>query len=244
MLAVPSKSPNRISAPLLLWLDGLVRGLEQEELDRDLGVDVDLAHERPDAAPDGSFDDRDEVRRHRLPEGSAGGDDLFDAAGIDQRPLSRREDVLQQAEDVVVMDVGLGPGRTPPEHARVQLHDLAGDLGRARPSLGAPRVGLEGSGSISWVHTAPDAVGVSASAEDRGTDRQSLPFKEPFASASSCRDLGDLAPNRRGRDCAWHVPSRRRGTQAFPAYSCIETLYSWTHCGRASVRATLDGSAC
>src|SRR5947208_11829931 len=72
---------------------------EQEELDCHVGVAVDLAHEGARRAADDRRDRVDELMPQRVLEGGADLPNEIALAGLDQRALHGREDVLHHAHD-------------------------------------------------------------------------------------------------------------------------------------------------
>ena len=82
-------------------------GLEQEELDRDVGVRVDLAHVGADATIQRRLDDVGELLAHRGLEARADVMDRRRPADLDQRALDDGEAALEDAEHGVVDEEGL-----------------------------------------------------------------------------------------------------------------------------------------
>src|SRR4051794_11015389 len=113
--------------------------IEDEHLDRHLGIEVRLAHEGADAPPGGRLDGRDEAVAQHVVEGVARLADLVGAAGGDQRALRGGEHVFEDDEHVVLGHVGAGARRAAPEVLGVEPDDGVGD-GRAGGSAVAGQV--------------------------------------------------------------------------------------------------------
>ena len=128
------RSRPAIRIPLRRCWGGTGGGLplrrEQEELDRQSGLQVHLADQRPDLPTGDLLDDGDELGLHGLLKRRPRRVNVLPFPGHDQRPLGRGEDLLEDRERVIAGDVGLRPRRAPAVQPRVQLHDLARDQRR------------------------------------------------------------------------------------------------------------------
>jgi len=111
------------------------RSARDEDLAEHVGVLLVAAHE-PDHAPArGLLDDGLEAVAHDLLERHPLEDHLMAAAGVAQRLLDAREAAAQQADDEIVLVVGLRARRTPAVELLEERDDPVGDGGE---NLAAP----------------------------------------------------------------------------------------------------------
>src|SRR5256885_3853897 len=80
---------------------------EQEDLDRDVVLDVGLAEEGPHGASGRLLHDARELLGHALLEAAPDVLDRLALTALYQRPLGAREALLQDHRDQIVGDVGL-----------------------------------------------------------------------------------------------------------------------------------------
>src|SRR2546427_2666187 len=122
----PSSSPLDLPRPLarlvaLLGLGDLdgaepfERAVDEEDLHRDVGLDVGLAEEREDLAAGQLFDRLPVPLGHDPLEVLTHGDHAVGLAAVHDRLLERREAAAaHDDDDDVVERIGLGPHRPPP----------------------------------------------------------------------------------------------------------------------------------
>src|SRR5207245_6075694 len=106
-----------------------------ENLDREIGIDVVLTHECDHLAIDFPFHDSYEVVPHRGLVVVAELQDPVRAAVRDERALARRERVREQDRDYVVADCGLRLRRSSTGGLVQYLNRGGGDLRRAALAL-------------------------------------------------------------------------------------------------------------
>ena len=112
--------------------------LQNEQLDGQIGVDVNRAHIGDHLAPGRILDDLAELGFHHLLKAASHLVDGFDLAGLDQRALHSGETALQDRHDRVVDLMSLGLGRPLPVIAGVELNQASRDL---REDLSPYRIG-------------------------------------------------------------------------------------------------------
>jgi hypothetical protein len=109
------------------------RGLQVEDLDRDVLSGVDAADEGADLPAGYAFYDLAEALLGGVLEVHAGVAEALVLAHLDERSLDWGEAVLRRAEDRVrAGEVGLGLGRTAAEEVLVETDHFAGELGSHR----------------------------------------------------------------------------------------------------------------
>src|SRR4029079_6549200 len=143
--AVSSTPPCRNSkarvvprrAPVLARRGPLVPvgALQDERLDREVRVAVHLRQEPDHFAARELFDRFREGLAHRVLERVARCLDGLEAPGIDQRPLDRGVDVLEEADHVVRAHHGARAARPSSEALPVNADDCVGDRGSQHPTL-------------------------------------------------------------------------------------------------------------